>query len=246
MTETASQVETIVTPKRGLFGRAWHGEEKLWKVFWIYGVLIGTVLSVVVAILLVPVLLASLVMPVFQLVPLAVTLPYWVWNMVSCWRCAWNAKLKIWGYIVRILVVLGAVSIAASVVQTLTGPVIAERERDPASDITTTTEPDGTKVEVEKKMDGTIITTTTKPTGGVDVRYEGRNLFEGAMPSQVPAAAPLPATVPAAAVDACEKSMRDYAAQNNADANAYVQQNQAYLVECRKTIPVTSNPTVTP
>ena len=37
-------------------------------------------------------------------------------------------------------------------------------------------------------------------------------------------------------MDACEQRMYDYAVANNADPKAYIDQNQAYLVECRKVL----------
>ena len=45
---------------------------------------------------------------------------------------------------------------------------------------------------------------------------------------------PLQDALPAAAVHPCEQHMIDYANQNGADAKAYVEQNQAYLAECKK------------
>ncbi len=82
-----------------LIKRAWKGEEKLWKVFWLYGVLAGIVLNLLLTVLIGNPLLAKLIL-----------LPYSVWVLVSLWRCAWNAGAKFWGVIARILVVINIIS----------------------------------------------------------------------------------------------------------------------------------------
>lgn len=74
-----------------LIKRAWNGEEKLWKVFWLYNVLGGIVIS----------FLVSLV----PIIGILLCIIYFVWNTVSLWRCAWNASIKLWGYILRVLII---------------------------------------------------------------------------------------------------------------------------------------------
>lgn len=82
----------------GFIKRAWKGEEKLWKVFWLYGVVGGFLLNFVVGLAIGK-----------GMVGFLVQLPYAIWIMVSEWRCAWNASAKFWGVIVRILVVFGVI-----------------------------------------------------------------------------------------------------------------------------------------
>jgi hypothetical protein len=104
----------------GFIKRAWRGEEKLWKVFWIWWLLTVVVL-IVILVLLIPVAAVAffpmlppfvgllglfLMIPTFVSVLFIIILPYIVWVCVSVWRCAWNAKLRIWGYLSRVIVIL--------------------------------------------------------------------------------------------------------------------------------------------
>ncbi len=72
----------------------WRGEGPLWKVYWLYGVLLSTGLAVVIAAaglrhwVSLPGLIA-------MLVGLAV---YTVWVLVSVWRCAENIEGQPFGY----------------------------------------------------------------------------------------------------------------------------------------------------
>lgn len=101
----------------GFVKRAWKGETKLWIVFWLFGVAVTTVGFIAFG-LLMGILLGVLsmtgapliVVKVLGILVIIIPVIYYIWNAVSLWRCAWNAKLKIWGYIVRVLVVLGVVS----------------------------------------------------------------------------------------------------------------------------------------
>ena len=77
---------------------AWKGEEKLWKVFWLYNVLLGICFSK--AFDFVPEESVSL-----TLILLALALIWTVWVMVSLWRCSFNTRWKGWGYLARALVI---------------------------------------------------------------------------------------------------------------------------------------------
>jgi hypothetical protein len=91
--------------------RAWQGEERLWKVFWVYGVAvscigfftalaveIGTAMSTGV----VGTPSESTCFFVYD-AWLAVSSCYWVWIIVSLWRCAFNVKQRLLGDGARIL-----------------------------------------------------------------------------------------------------------------------------------------------
>ena len=75
---------------------AWKGNEKLWKVFWIYQWLFGITLSS-----------AWVVSEDFSVlaegVVLVVLAVWFVWVAVAQWRCSWNASWRGWGYVVRVL-----------------------------------------------------------------------------------------------------------------------------------------------
>ena len=79
--------------------RAWRGQERLWKVFWLYNFLLGS--AVIAAIDAVPA--EQVVLVIFILVT---ALAWAVWVGVSLWRCAFNSSWRGWGYIARGLVVL--------------------------------------------------------------------------------------------------------------------------------------------
>jgi hypothetical protein len=84
---------------------AWQGRERLWKVFWLYNLLLGLGFSIltdyVVTLGIIPSLIAMVIM-----------LAWATWITVALWRCAFNATWHAWGYIVRAIVV---VSVAAAV-----------------------------------------------------------------------------------------------------------------------------------
>lgn len=96
---------TLAALARGLLApeiRAWHGQEPLWKVFWIYGVVVS---SLVIA------LYASAIYsghrPLQQVV-LVVFAAYTAWILVSVWRCAENVRERFWGLLARLLTVAWA------------------------------------------------------------------------------------------------------------------------------------------
>lgn len=75
---------------------AWQGDEKLWKVFWIYQWLFGIALTS-----------AWVLSENFGLlvegVVLAVVAVWFVGVVVAQWRCSFNARWRGWGYVVRAL-----------------------------------------------------------------------------------------------------------------------------------------------
>ena len=72
--------------------RAWHGEEALWKVFWVYGVAISVTIVVlyIVAFYDGCIALRQVLLPFFA--------TYTAWILVSVWRCASNTKEKMLEY----------------------------------------------------------------------------------------------------------------------------------------------------
>jgi hypothetical protein len=82
--------------------RAWRGQERLWKVFWLYGVATSSVLIAVYVFAF-----------VVERVALRQTLvicfaPYTAWTLVSVWRCANNVREQFWGVLARFLTVAWA------------------------------------------------------------------------------------------------------------------------------------------
>jgi hypothetical protein len=82
--------------------RAWHGEEALWKVFWVYGVAasVTIVALYVVAFYDGRIALRQVLLPCFA--------AYTTWILVSVWRCAGNTKETLWGTLARFLTVAWA------------------------------------------------------------------------------------------------------------------------------------------
>jgi hypothetical protein len=81
---------------------AWHGEEPLWKVFWVYGVAtsVTVVALYVVAFYDGRMALRQVLLPCFA--------AYTAWILVSVWRCAGNTNEKLWSTLARFLTVAWA------------------------------------------------------------------------------------------------------------------------------------------
>ena len=89
--------------------QAWRGEEKLWKVFWIYNFLFGAFINWC---------LDNVEKANFEPLTwlLLIITPVWiVWVAVSMWRCAFNSDWRPWGYIVRGLLVLCVVAVGLAI-----------------------------------------------------------------------------------------------------------------------------------
>ena len=101
-----------------LIERAWHGQERLWKVFWIYGLLGSFVLQAVnasLALLLgfsvaggaaLPYLAWRILHPTIQ----GILIAYSLWVALVVWRCAFNVEKRFWGIIARGVVVLSVIA----------------------------------------------------------------------------------------------------------------------------------------
>jgi hypothetical protein len=97
--------------------RAWLGEESLSLVFWGYYVLGAFGVSLLLGLVAVTGQIHNF--PILRWISVALALIYFVWAVVSVWRCAFNIKNKIYGYIARIIVVLGAASMVSRIVSPL-------------------------------------------------------------------------------------------------------------------------------
>jgi len=82
--------------------RAWHGEEPLWKVFWVYGVATSVTIAAFWAVAIYDGRTA------LRQVLLLCFAAYTAWILVSVWRCASNTKKKLWGTLARFLTVAWA------------------------------------------------------------------------------------------------------------------------------------------
>ena len=95
-----------------------NGEEKLWKVFWLLNFLGGFIVSLLVTLavfqfLATPILeithnnkdLSFLLMHIPSILLGVTGLLFGIWYeivaLISLWKCSWNCKHKIWGYLAR-------------------------------------------------------------------------------------------------------------------------------------------------
>ncbi len=94
----------------------WRGNGPLWKIFWLYGVLVSTGLAVLIA---AAGLLGWITLPglIAMLVGLGI---YTGWVLVGVWRCAENIEGRpfdfdptVWTWLARSLTVAWAINIAA-------------------------------------------------------------------------------------------------------------------------------------
>ena len=82
--------------------RVWHGEEPLWKVFWVYGVATSATIVALYAIAFYDGRMA------LRQAPLSCFAAYTAWILVSVWRCTSNTNEKLWGTLARFLTVAWA------------------------------------------------------------------------------------------------------------------------------------------
>lgn len=100
-------------PPDPVLRRCWEGREKLWVVFWAYGVFgSGVIIAGSLALVLIGLQIGLLVAPsdtdgglvggiIGIVLGAMAALPYLIWMTVSLWRCAPNCERKIWGQLVR-------------------------------------------------------------------------------------------------------------------------------------------------
>ena len=77
----------------------WNGRARLASAFWLLGVIGLHLLSFFIN------LVAARGHPIATVVCVIVWLSYYIFALVSIWRCAWNTVWKGWGYIARAYVI---------------------------------------------------------------------------------------------------------------------------------------------
>ncbi len=91
---------------RNFVASCWRGESRLWLVFWIYGVLLSTIVSGVFLAL----LATEDPIPGLEQFLIVTFIPYTVWILVSIWRCAFNVENKIHGHVTQALTIAWAIN----------------------------------------------------------------------------------------------------------------------------------------
>jgi hypothetical protein len=88
--------------------RAWRGDERLWRVWWLLGIVLGA-LGLLAAQALDRAPTQSTLAPFIPtLVLFALFAPYLVWCKMA-WSCAKNVDWKPWSIAARVLIVIGLV-----------------------------------------------------------------------------------------------------------------------------------------
>ena len=102
--------------------KAWHGEESLKKVFWIYSILGLLLFSFLLNFLqLVGVSAEENGHSTNGLLSLMVALTigfivYMIWALGSLWKCSFNVKWKWWGYLSRLYILWFVLAFGSSIV----------------------------------------------------------------------------------------------------------------------------------
>lgn len=100
----------------------WRGEGPLWRLYWIYGVLVSTTGGAILSAVAVNKLVNVYVFATF----LAAALVYTGFILISTWRCAFNIsgsplgmEREMWGWLARILTFGWAINAGGAVVMLL-------------------------------------------------------------------------------------------------------------------------------
>ena len=106
-------------PFANVIRRQWVGDEPLWKAFWVYGMMVGTLVESVLFLgleqtyqetdedILGPAWLFLLADGYALLLSLVFIVAYGTWNFVSVWRCARNTTKALWRWSARAFYVIG-------------------------------------------------------------------------------------------------------------------------------------------
>ncbi|HPG00817.1 MAG TPA: hypothetical protein PLE77_12175 [Kiritimatiellia bacterium] len=109
----------------------WRGEVKLWKTFWIFGIVVPVLFSIASALM--QVFFVRLWKPsivVFALGGIAISVVYTVYILVAIWRSAGkHAGIKVWAWCARVYVI-ACISVTAYVTYSAFSEDRNDRERN--------------------------------------------------------------------------------------------------------------------
>ena len=88
----------------------WNGEQKLWKAFWLMGVVFQILFLYFLLVLLYFGVLIGLTWSIKVTIFLLSNI-YQIWILVSIWNCAYNVRNKTWGHLSRSIVILNVIFI---------------------------------------------------------------------------------------------------------------------------------------
>jgi len=210
-------------------GRSWRGEERLWKVFWLYGFLLGICIQIVFAVLSIALAHASPSLAGFGSIPIGIfSLVYYIWLYISMWRCAFNADWTIFSYIVRLFVGIGAVGIFAAII-VIIGLIVTGHSRYFTY-----------AIECNQQIEDTAMVSLKNGTSFG--KEEQSDMFKKCMNSKIEKDEASQSGIIAPTkekpswdayyLDACKQNMTDYARKNNIDPQQYIDENQVWLQDC--------------
>ena len=87
--------------------KLFSGQEKLWKAFWIYLMIIGFFINLT-TMYIIPFFVSYDFITAAPTGYIMLFLPYLYFIAISfaIWRCAYNVKMKIWGHLARIVIAI--------------------------------------------------------------------------------------------------------------------------------------------
>ena len=197
----------------GWISSAWRGQERLWKVFWLYGFILGIILQIIGSVA------AALYGATFYIPALIFYIIYIIWLMVAQWRCAFNAEWKIWGYVVRILIILGPIMIIIGVLAG--GAIIGSDLIKHAECRKETNEYVANGGRDAESFKARCIESKSHSNDGADISVGQTQVNVTVIP---PGSEKYKLS--------CEQTMTAFAQKNGYDAQQYIAQNQAYLLKC--------------
>ncbi len=105
---------------RNFVASCWRGEGRLWLVFWIYGVLLSTIVTGVFLAL----LATEDPIPGLEQFLIVAFIPYTVWILVSIWRCAFNVENKLYGHMAQALTIAWAINATLLIISAELGLIL--------------------------------------------------------------------------------------------------------------------------
>ena len=87
----------------------WRGQQKLWKAFWLIGIIGRIVVAGIIVLFTIIFTSIGLTWSVSFLSIIFIS-TYIIWSFVAIWRCAFNVKNKNWGYVARLFITIDLIA----------------------------------------------------------------------------------------------------------------------------------------
>lgn len=187
----------------------WRGEMRLWKIFWLYGLLLMFVIGGLwFAIML------SLNISYFWAYPFF--LVYGVWHVVSLWRCAFNVDWTFFGYLARISSAYSLYSLVSTLLAIIGIGVGMPGPGALATSMATSKPKEMMEIAEECGHEAAAVQFKNH----VEERAFNEKCFIRHMAYKAPS------------YPKCKEIMTEYAKKYNTDPEQYIKQNMDYLIQC--------------